>query len=126
MKSKSHLEKWGSIGLGLVCLILVVNLVFRGGFKTGPQDLGTLGWTSGVCLGLGFRLGNFALDYSFAPYGPLGSTHRLGFRTIFTPQGGATLTRHTGNARLTVSRASPTASFSITDANIDNSTCTCP
>ena len=35
MKSKSHLEKWGSIGLGLVCLILVVNLVFRGGFKTG-------------------------------------------------------------------------------------------
>lgn len=35
MKSKSLMERWGSIGLGLVCLALVLNLVFRGGFKTG-------------------------------------------------------------------------------------------
>ncbi len=35
MKSKAQFEKWASVGLGVVCLILVLNLVFRGGFKAG-------------------------------------------------------------------------------------------
>jgi len=35
MKSKSQLEKWGSGILGVLCLILVANLVFRGSSKPG-------------------------------------------------------------------------------------------
>ena len=33
MKSKSQLEKWGTGILGVLCLILVANLVFRGSSK---------------------------------------------------------------------------------------------
>jgi outer membrane protein OmpA-like peptidoglycan-associated protein len=62
-------------------------LTFRAGFKTGPQDISTLSVLSGLTLGLGARLGRFAVDYAFVPYGTLGMTHRVGLRTVVPPRG---------------------------------------
>ncbi len=56
------------------------TITVRCGYRTGPQDLGTLGLASGLCLGLGLSLGQVAVDYAFAPYGSLGNVHRIGLR----------------------------------------------
>ncbi len=45
----------------------------RAGYKTGSD----LGASSGVRAGCGFSVGIVGLDYAFAPYGDLGSSHRL-------------------------------------------------
>jgi outer membrane protein OmpA-like peptidoglycan-associated protein len=62
-------------------------VAFRAGYRTGPQDIMTLGAMSGLSAGLGINLGWFSLDYAYAPYGKLGQVHRLGIRTRSTPRG---------------------------------------
>jgi outer membrane protein OmpA-like peptidoglycan-associated protein len=56
----------------------VSSLALRLGYRTGPADITTLGWHCGLTAGLGVRVGRFAVDYAFAPYGRLGTTHRIG------------------------------------------------
>lgn len=52
----------------------IMNLfAVRTGYKTG-SDLGAV---SGLRAGCGFSLPNMGLDYAYAPYGELGSSHRL-------------------------------------------------
>jgi len=46
-------------------------VALRAGYRTG-RDVGP-GWTAG----LGFKMGEFALDYAYVPYGDLGNTHRI-------------------------------------------------
>lgn len=52
------------------------NLAARAGYQLGrgSDDLGGL---AGASFGLGFRFGQFALDYAFVPFGDLGDTHRM-------------------------------------------------
>jgi outer membrane protein OmpA-like peptidoglycan-associated protein len=70
----------------------ILNVVsVRAGYKTGPQDR-TLypdanALLDGLCAGLGVRLGRFAIDYAFVPYGTIGSGHRIGVRTFIPPRG---------------------------------------
>ncbi len=61
----------------------IKEAALRIGYRTGPTDLGGLGFASGLTGGLGVTVGNFGLDYAFVPYGRLGLTHRVGLR--FTP-----------------------------------------
>ena len=63
----------------------------RAGYRTGPQDIWTLGGLSGLSAGIGLNLGGFSIDYAYAPYGKLGQVHRLGIRTRATPRGFGTL-----------------------------------
>ncbi len=58
-------------------------LVFRCGYRLGPQDWRSLGLLSGLTAGLGINAGRIGLDYAFVPYGPLGVTHRFALRTGF-------------------------------------------
>jgi hypothetical protein len=67
------------------------TITLRSGYRTGPQDLGTLGLASGLCLGLGLSLGRVAVDYAFAPYGSLGNVHRIGLRSVAGAGGGGSL-----------------------------------
>ena len=53
-------------------------LALRLGYRTGPVDLSTLGALAGLTAGLGVTLGDFGLDYCFAPCGNLGVVHRVG------------------------------------------------
>lgn len=46
-------------------------VALRAGYRTG-RDVGP-GWTAG----LGFKMGEFELDYAYVPYGDLGNTHRI-------------------------------------------------
>jgi len=62
-------------------------LAIRAGYRTGPQDIASLGSMSGMSLGMGLNIGGFSLDYAFAPYGKLGQVHRLGIRTRAMPRG---------------------------------------
>jgi outer membrane protein OmpA-like peptidoglycan-associated protein len=66
-------------------------IAFRAGYRTGPQDISTLGGLSGLSAGLGLNLGGFSLDYAFAPYGKLGFVHRLGIRARAVPRGYGTI-----------------------------------
>uniref|UniRef100_A0A7C4GGU0 PorV/PorQ family protein n=1 Tax=candidate division WOR-3 bacterium TaxID=2052148 RepID=A0A7C4GGU0_UNCW3 len=59
----------------------VRELSVRLGYRTGPADITTLGFLSGLTAGLGVNLNNLHLDYSIAPAGGLGTTHRLGLTT---------------------------------------------
>ena len=54
---------------------------FRAGYRSGPQDLFSLGWQNGVSFGCGIFLGKVSVDYAYVPYGNLGNTHRLSLRT---------------------------------------------
>ncbi|MEO0080641.1 MAG: PorV/PorQ family protein [candidate division WOR-3 bacterium] len=56
----------------------VKDLALRLGYRTGPADLSTLGFLSGLTLGLGVTLKNFSFDYCLTPYGKLGIGHRIG------------------------------------------------
>jgi hypothetical protein len=67
----------------------------RAGFRTGPQDMGTLGALSGLSLGCGIFYHNLVLEYAFVPNGALGDVHRFGLRMAFYPPG-------EGSLRLTV------------------------
>jgi outer membrane protein OmpA-like peptidoglycan-associated protein len=75
------------------------TIIFRAGYKTGPQDLFSLGFLSGLCLGMGVHVGLFDVDYAFVPYGDLGSVHRVGVRTVFPARGYGSLKIMTFDAR---------------------------
>jgi len=63
----------------------IKEAALRLGFRTGPNDLGSLGVASGLTGGLGATVGNFGIDYAIAPYGRLGLTHRVGLRFAPAP-----------------------------------------
>jgi outer membrane protein OmpA-like peptidoglycan-associated protein len=63
---------------------------FRAGYRTGPQDLFSLGWLNGASFGCGIILSKFTIDYAFVPYGPLGNTHRVSLRTSIPLPGSGT------------------------------------
>ncbi len=56
----------------------IKEFCLRLGYRTGPEDLSTLGGLAGLTAGLGVRYQNFGLDYAVVPYGQLGLTHRIG------------------------------------------------
>jgi hypothetical protein len=64
---------------------------FRVGFRTGPQDLSSLGALSGLSAGLGLFYRSLAFEYAFVPNGKLGEVHRVGLRTMLYPPGVAGL-----------------------------------
>jgi len=66
-------------------------LKVRCGYRTGPQDLSSLGLVSGLCLGLGIQLEGWGVDYADLPYGTLGNTHRLSLNYDNVPAGHGTL-----------------------------------
>ncbi len=66
-------------------------LALRLGYRTGPADLTTLGFFSGLTAGLGIMLGNFGVDYCFIPYGKLGITHRVGIKLKVRRKGSGSL-----------------------------------
>jgi len=83
---------WSSPCFHLGCEFTPLNVIaFRAGYRTGPQDISTLGGLSGLSAGLGLNLGGFSLDYAFAPYGKLGFVHRLGIRARAVPRGHGTV-----------------------------------
>ena len=65
----------------------VPALALRVGYRTGPADLSSLGWLSGLTGGLGLHTGPLAVDYAIAPYGALGLVHRIGLNLQFEPRG---------------------------------------
>jgi len=73
----------------------VPELALRLGYRTGPADLVTLGYSSGFTAGLGVALGDVGIDYAFAPQGKLGAIHRIGLRV-------RAVRRYTGHVRITV------------------------
>ncbi|MBM3330288.1 PorV/PorQ family protein [candidate division WOR-3 bacterium] len=69
----------------------IPELALRLGYRTGPQDLGTLGALSGLTAGLGVGVGPFSLDYAIDPYGKLGLSHRIGLATALSARGAGSL-----------------------------------
>ncbi len=65
----------------------VPELAVRLGYRTGPEDVGTLGLLSGLTTGLGVNIGGLSLDYAITPYGKLGLAHRIGFAVAFPRKG---------------------------------------
>jgi len=60
------------IGLGAEYRLAQI-LALRLGYRTGPSYEGL----SGLRAGLGIALGTFGLDYAYAPYGKIGTSHRF-------------------------------------------------
>jgi len=65
----------------------VPELAIRLGYRTGPEDLGTLGALSGLTAGLGAAVGPLSLDYAVSSYGKLGIAHRIGLEAAFARKG---------------------------------------
>jgi outer membrane protein OmpA-like peptidoglycan-associated protein len=65
----------------------VPEFAVRLGYRTGPEDLGTLGALSGLTAGLGAAVGPLRLDYAITPYGKLGIAHRIGLAATLSPKG---------------------------------------
>ena len=65
----------------------VPELAVRLGYRTGPEDLSTLGVLSGLTAGLGVNLGGLSIDYAITPYGKLGIAHRIGLEATFPRKG---------------------------------------
>ncbi len=65
----------------------VPELAVRLGYRTGPEDNGTLGGLSGLTAGLGVNLGGLSLDYAITPYGRLGMSHRIGLEAAIPRKG---------------------------------------
>lgn len=61
---------------------LAKPLALRAGYRFG-QGPEHLGGSSGLSVGVGFRLTQFTLDYAFLPSGDLGDTHRMTFGARF-------------------------------------------
>jgi hypothetical protein len=78
---------------------LLNTIALRAGYKTGPQDMSSLSYLSGLCVGMGLSLGRFSIDYAFAPYGNLGNTHRFGIRSSSGSHGFGRLKLVTVDAR---------------------------
>ncbi|MBM3323981.1 UPF0164 family protein, partial [candidate division WOR-3 bacterium] len=60
------------------------ELCLRLGYRTGPEDISSLGTLAGLTAGLGVRYRNLGLDYALVPYGPLGLTHRIGLSAVLS------------------------------------------
>lgn len=71
--------------------LLVKEIALRFGYRSGPIDLTTFGWSGGLTTGLGINIGSFSLDYSLSPYGKLGLAHRIGVRCKFIKTGQGTV-----------------------------------
>jgi outer membrane protein OmpA-like peptidoglycan-associated protein len=69
----------------------VPELAIRLGYRTGPEDLGTLGALSGLTAGLGVGVGPLSLDYAITPYGKLGIAHRIGLAAKLSPKGSGSI-----------------------------------
>lgn len=65
----------------------VPQLAVRLGYRTGPEDIGTLGALGGLTAGLGVAVGPLSLDYAVTPYGELGLAHRVGLQATFARKG---------------------------------------
>jgi len=52
-----------------------VDLFLRGGFNT--RSITELGGLRNITMGTGFRYTIYSIDYSFSPFGDLGSVHRI-------------------------------------------------
>ena len=76
----------------------VPELAVRLGYRTGPQDLGTLGALSGLTAGLGVNVGPISLDYAIAPYGKLGLAHRIGLQATLVRKGSGSVRLRVVNA----------------------------
>lgn len=59
------------------------TVALRAGYKL--SEINSLGSASGLTAGLGVRYQDYTLDYAFAPYGELGSTHRISFSLEIGP-----------------------------------------
>ncbi len=66
-------------------------LALRLGYRTGPVDLATLNYSSGITAGLGVNLPGFSIDYALTPYGKLGAGHRLTIALRLPRQGQGSL-----------------------------------
>lgn len=69
----------------------VRELALRFGYRSGPVDVGTLGLLGGLTAGFGLCLGRASFDYSLAPYGRLGLTHRIGLQLSAPRRGSGAL-----------------------------------
>jgi outer membrane protein OmpA-like peptidoglycan-associated protein len=69
----------------------VPELAIRLGYRTGPEDLGTLGALSGLTAGLGVDIGPLNLDYALTPYGKLGIAHRIGLEAALARKGSGSI-----------------------------------
>jgi outer membrane protein OmpA-like peptidoglycan-associated protein len=69
----------------------VPELAIRLGYRTGPEDLGTLGALSGLTAGLGVDVGLLSLDYALTPYGKLGMAHRIGLEAALARKGSGSI-----------------------------------
>lgn len=65
----------------------VKELSLRVGYRSGPEDISSLGYLSAISAGLGVNLNNFSIDYALTPYGKLGQVHRLGLRLTLERKG---------------------------------------
>ena len=65
----------------------VPELAVRLGYRTGPEDIGTLGLLGGLTAGLGVNIGGLSIDYAITPYGKLGIAHRIGLEATFPRKG---------------------------------------
>ena len=65
----------------------VPELAVRLGYRTGPEDIATLGVLSGLTAGLGINIGGLSIDYAITPYGRLGIAHRIGLEATFPRKG---------------------------------------
>lgn len=61
---------------------LAKPLALRAGYRFG-QGPEHLGGSTGLAVGVGFRLSSLTLDYAFLPAGDLGDTHRISFGARF-------------------------------------------
>jgi outer membrane protein OmpA-like peptidoglycan-associated protein len=69
----------------------VPEFAIRLGYRTGPEDLGTLGALSGLTAGLGVDVGPLSLDYALTPYGKLGIAHRIGLEAALAQKGSGSI-----------------------------------
>lgn len=61
----------------------VEMLAARIGFQSGPQTIGELNVMAGLTGGVGLVLDQYRIDYTLAPYGVLGLTHRIALIAAF-------------------------------------------
>jgi len=56
------------------------NIALRAGYKTNTKGLDSM---AGISFGFGAKYKSWAMDYAFAPYGDLGTSHRISIKMKF-------------------------------------------